>query len=68
MQSFARVRFDHDFFQDQAMVRRIKRARQAQAQQDMEMDDDDADGEDDIVVRGQKVASGRAPKKEEEDD
>ncbi|KAI1069356.1 hypothetical protein LB507_008905 [Fusarium sp. FIESC RH6] len=67
-QSFARVRFDHDFFQDQAMVRRIKRARQAQAQQDMEMDDDDADGEDDVVVRGQKLASGRAPKKEEDDD
>ncbi|KAJ4139981.1 hypothetical protein NW768_001331 [Fusarium equiseti] len=67
-QSFARARFDHDFFQDQAMVRRIKRARQAQAQQDMEMDDDDADGDDDVVVRGQKVASGRVPKKEREDE
>ncbi|KAH7185785.1 zinc-finger of the MIZ type in Nse subunit-domain-containing protein [Fusarium flagelliforme] len=67
-QGFARARFDHDFFQDQAMVRRIKRARQAQAQQDMEMDDDDADGDDDVVVRGQKVASGRVPKKEREDE
>ncbi|KAL4724133.1 hypothetical protein ACLX1H_008742 [Fusarium chlamydosporum] len=66
-QSFSRAHFDNDFFPDQAMVRRIKRARQTQADQEMEMDedDDDADGDDDEVrVRGQKVAPGRSLKRE----
>ncbi|SPJ85325.1 related to DNA repair protein MMS21 [Fusarium torulosum] len=63
-QSFSRARFDQDFFHDQAMVRRIKRVRQAQEQQEMDEDDDDADGDDDVRVRGQKVVPGRALKKE----
>ncbi|CAF3461548.1 unnamed protein product [Fusarium graminearum] len=68
-QSFSRARFDHDFFHDQAMVRRIKRARQAQAQQEMEMDDeDDAGGDDEVRVRGQQVAPGRALKREQRDE
>jgi hypothetical protein len=71
-QSFSRARFDQDFFHDQAMVRRIKRARQTQAQQEMEMDEDedeeDADGDDEVRVRGQQVAPGRVPKRERRDD
>ncbi|KAM0217248.1 hypothetical protein ACHAQI_002117 [Fusarium lateritium] len=63
-QSFSRSRFDQDFFNDQAMVRRIKRVRQAQEQQEMDEDDDDADGDDDVRVRGQKVVPGRSLKKE----
>ncbi|KAM0243358.1 hypothetical protein ACHAPO_000203 [Fusarium lateritium] len=66
-QSFSRARFDQDFFHDQAMVRRIKRARQTQAEQGMEMDDEeDADGDDDEVrISGQQVAPGRALKREQ---
>ncbi|GKT98113.1 chromosomal organization and dna repair protein [Fusarium langsethiae] len=71
-QSFSRARFDQDFFHDQAMVRRIKRARQTQAQQEMEMDEDedeeDADGDDEVRVRGQQVAPGRVLKRERRDD
>ncbi|CEI60620.1 hypothetical protein FVEN_g9898 [Fusarium venenatum] len=67
-QSFSRARFDQDFFHDQAMERRIKRARQTQAEQEMEMDDEDedADGDDDEVrISGQQVAPGRALKREQ---
>ncbi|KAJ4310614.1 hypothetical protein N0V84_010885 [Fusarium piperis] len=62
---FSRARFDHDFFLDQAMVRRIKRARQAQEQHNMDEDDDD-DGEEDedVVVKGHQPVPGRVPKRE----
>ncbi|KAF7552140.1 hypothetical protein G7046_g7509 [Stylonectria norvegica] len=65
-QMFSRIKFDEDFYLDQAMVRRIKRARQAQEQQDMEDDGDDDDGDDDqeVTVRGQKRRQGRMPKQE----
>ncbi|RSL62470.1 hypothetical protein CEP54_005696 [Fusarium duplospermum] len=63
---FSRSRFDHDFFLDQAMVRRIKRARQAQEQHDMDEDDDDGEEDEDVVVRGQQRVPGRVPKKERE--
>ncbi|KAF4992184.1 hypothetical protein FGRMN_7315 [Fusarium graminum] len=62
-QTFSRARFDQEFFNDQAMVRRIKRVRQAQEQQEME-EDDDADGDDDVTVRGQQAVPGRVLKKE----
>ncbi|RTE73179.1 hypothetical protein BHE90_012396 [Fusarium euwallaceae] len=63
---FSRSQFDHDFFLDQAMVRRIKRARQAQEQHDMDEDDDDGEGDEDVVVRGHHRVPGRVPKKERE--
>ncbi|KAG8671315.1 hypothetical protein FPOAC2_04646 [Fusarium poae] len=70
-QSFSRARFDQDFFHDQAMVRRIKRARRTQAEQEMEMemeeDEEGADGDDDEVrISGHKVAPGRALKREQQ--
>ncbi|KAI8721944.1 SP-RING-type domain-containing protein [Fusarium sp. LHS14.1] len=61
---FSRSRFDHDFYLDQAMVRRIKRARQAQEQHDMDEDDDEGEGDEDVVVRGHQPVPGRVPKKE----
>ncbi|KAM6534948.1 hypothetical protein FALCPG4_004565 [Fusarium falciforme] len=61
---FSRSRFDHDFYLDQAMVRRIKRARQAQEQHDMDEDDDDGEEDEDVVVRGHQPVPGRVPKKE----
>ncbi|KAF4970448.1 hypothetical protein FSARC_2525 [Fusarium sarcochroum] len=67
-QTFSRVRFDHDFYQDQAMMRRIKRVRQAQEQHDMDVDEDDGDGDDDVRVRGQQAAPGRALKREKREE
>ncbi|KAF4959365.1 hypothetical protein FGADI_1809 [Fusarium gaditjirri] len=61
-QKFTRARFDHEFFQDQAMARRIKRARLAQQQQEM-MDEDD-DGDDELRVRGSQAVPGRPLKRE----
>ncbi|EEU47314.1 uncharacterized protein NECHADRAFT_67189 [Fusarium vanettenii 77-13-4] len=61
---FSRSRFDHDFYLDQAMVRRIKRARQAQEQHDMDEDDDEGEEDEDVVVRGHQPVPGRVPKKE----
>lgn len=63
-QRFSRSRFDHDFYLDQAMVRRIKRARQAQEQHDMDEDEDEGDEDEDVVVRGHQPVPGRVPKKE----
>ncbi|KAF4452631.1 hypothetical protein F53441_4570 [Fusarium austroafricanum] len=68
-QKFSRARFDHEFFQDQAMVRRIKRVRQAQEQQAMEDDDDDdGDGDDELRVRGQQAVPGRPLKREKREE
>lgn len=61
---FSRSRFDHDFYLDQAMVRRIKRAHQAQEQHDMDEDDDEGEEDEDVVVRGHQPVPGRVPKKE----
>ncbi|KAF4969134.1 hypothetical protein FZEAL_10284 [Fusarium zealandicum] len=63
-EKFSRARFDHDFYLDQAMMRRIKRTLQAQDQHDMDEEDDDDDGEDDVKVRGQHAVPGRVPKRE----
>ncbi|KAF4338271.1 DNA repair MMS21 [Fusarium beomiforme] len=65
-QSLSRARFELEFFQDQAMARRIKRARQAQQQQEM-MDedyDDDGEGDDELRVRGEQAVPGRPLKRE----
>ncbi|KAH6982127.1 zinc-finger of the MIZ type in Nse subunit-domain-containing protein [Ilyonectria sp. MPI-CAGE-AT-0026] len=64
-QMFSRPKFDEDFYLDQAMVRRIHRARQAQEQNEMDEDDDEeeGDGDDDVRVRGHKAVPGR-PKRE----
>ncbi|KAM0561106.1 hypothetical protein ACHAPJ_003607 [Fusarium lateritium] len=67
-QTFSRARFDHEFYQDQAMMRRIKRVRQAQEQHDMDVDEDDGEGDDDVRVRGQQAVPGRALKREKREE
>ncbi|KAM0439923.1 hypothetical protein ACHAPT_001021 [Fusarium lateritium] len=61
---FSRAQFDHDFYLDQVMMRRIKRAHQAQEQHDMDEDDEDGEEDEDVVVRGHHAVPGRVPKKE----
>ncbi|KAH7157724.1 zinc-finger of the MIZ type in Nse subunit-domain-containing protein [Dactylonectria estremocensis] len=65
-QMFSRAQFDEDFYLDQAMVRRIRRARQAEEQNRLDEDDDDEEAEDDdeVMVRGQKTVSVRSYKRE----
>ncbi|KAF9776590.1 hypothetical protein IL306_005202 [Fusarium sp. DS 682] len=67
-QNFSRAQFELEFFQDQAMARRIKRVRQAQQQQEMMDEDDDDDGDDELRVRGQKAVPGRPLKREKRDE
>ncbi|KAJ4263856.1 hypothetical protein NW762_005893 [Fusarium torreyae] len=67
-QTFSRARFDLEFYQDQAMMRRIKRVRQAQEQHDMDVDEDDGEGDDDVRVRGQQAVPGRALKREKREE
>ncbi|KAF5021687.1 hypothetical protein F66182_6275 [Fusarium sp. NRRL 66182] len=66
-QSFSRARFDHDFYQDQATVRRIKRVRQAQEQREMDEDEDDGNSDDEMRVRGHQTVLSRVPKRERAD-
>lgn len=63
-QKFTRARFDHEFFQDQAMARRIKRVRLAQQQQEMMDEEDEGDGDDELRVRGSQAVPGRPLKRE----
>ncbi|KAH7175783.1 zinc-finger of the MIZ type in Nse subunit-domain-containing protein [Dactylonectria macrodidyma] len=65
-QTFSRAQFDEDFYLDQAMVRRIRRARQAEEQNRLDEDDDDeiGDGDDEVMVRGQKTVPVRSYKRE----
>ncbi|KAF5589740.1 DNA repair MMS21 [Fusarium subglutinans] len=63
-QKFTRARFDHEFFQDQAMARRIKRVRLAQQQQQMMDDEDEGDGDDELRVKGSQAVPGRPLKRE----
>ncbi|KAF4990331.1 hypothetical protein FDECE_14419 [Fusarium decemcellulare] len=63
-QKFSRARFDHDFYLDQAMMRRIKRTRQAQEQAAMDEDEDDGEGDDDVRVRSEQPIPGRPLKRE----
>ncbi|KEY71588.1 hypothetical protein S7711_06049 [Stachybotrys chartarum IBT 7711] len=66
-QKFSRANFDRDFFLDQAMLRRIERARAAE-ESDMDMDEDEdeeLEGDSELAVRGYKRRhSSRPPKTE----
>ncbi|KAJ6442040.1 chromosomal organization and DNA repair protein Mms21 [Purpureocillium lavendulum] len=70
---FSRAKFDQDFFLDELMLRRIRRARQAELDNDRAADDDEDDDDDDdegdepsMVVRGERHVRGRIPKPEPE--
>lgn len=67
-QTFSTARFAQDFYLDQAVLRRIQRAKQAQRNDEMDGidddDDDDEDGNSSIMVRGERAVKGRAPKAE----
>ncbi|KAM4062889.1 zinc-finger of the MIZ type in nse subunit [Hirsutella rhossiliensis] len=66
-ETFSRAMFSEDFYLDQAMLRRIQRARQAQRNDKLDgIDDDDdiGDADGDMMVRGQRAVRGRAPKAE----
>ncbi|RFU78225.1 zinc finger, ring fyve phd-type [Trichoderma arundinaceum] len=64
--SFARSRFDHEFFLDEAMKRRIQRSKQAE-QNRRDMDDDDDDPDESLVFGREQQSRGsgnRAVKRE----
>ncbi|KAK1251805.1 hypothetical protein MKX07_007284 [Trichoderma sp. CBMAI-0711] len=68
-QTFCRARFEHDFYLDEAMKRRIQRWQQAEEQNERDMDDeDDEDEANESLLLGrehQTGGSGRRVKKEE---
>ena len=56
--------WNNDFFLDQAMQRRIHRAKQIQASQDMEADEDD-DEEESLLEKGhRRRGKTKTPKRE----
>ncbi|KAL7817466.1 zinc-finger of the MIZ type in Nse subunit domain-containing protein [Trichoderma aethiopicum] len=67
-QTFSRARFEHDFYLDEAMKRRIQRWQQAEEQNERDMDDEDEDEADESLMLGrehQTRGNGRIVKKEE---
>lgn len=60
-QTFTGLRFEQDFYLDQAILRRIQRAKQAQERHEVDDDDDDEDGEvdDRSLVQGASRTLGR---------
>ncbi|KAL7817103.1 zinc-finger of the MIZ type in Nse subunit domain-containing protein [Trichoderma gracile] len=68
-QTFSRARFEHDFYLDEAMKRRIQRWQQAEEQNERDMDDeDDEDEANESLLLGREHrtrANGRIVKKEE---
>lgn len=67
-QTFSRARFEHDFYLDEAMKRRIQRWQQAeQHERDMDDEDDEDEANESLLLarEHQTRGSGRIVKKEE---
>lgn len=69
LQTFSRASFAQDFFLDQAVLRRIRRAGQVKPDADLDNEDeqdhvDRHDDGDDVSVDGQRAVRARGPKAE----
>ncbi|ODA75869.1 hypothetical protein RJ55_08510 [Drechmeria coniospora] len=66
-ETFSKARFNNDFYLDQAMLRKIQRAKQTQRNNELnedEMEEDPVDGDESVLMQTQRPAGCRAPKQE----